>query len=126
MSDRLVEIKKKLEKYGQEHLLMFYDKMDPEEQKELLNKIENINFDLMENLYKNANKTADFKKEIIEPVEYVEKAKLTSAEKNMYEQKGIEAIKKGKYAVVTMAGGQGTRLRTQRTKRNVWFRVGFS
>lgn len=119
MGDRLTEIKKKLEKYGQEHLLMFYDKMDTEEQKELLNKIDQIDFELMENLYKNANKTADFKKEVIEPAEYVEKAKLTSAEKNMYEQKGIEAIKKGKYAVVTMAGGQGTRLRTQRTKRNV-------
>jgi putative uridylyltransferase len=104
MGDRLEEIKKKLEKYGQEHLLMFYDKMNADEQKELLNKIENIDFKLMDNLYKNAKKTADFKKEVIEPVEYVEKSKLTSAERKMYEQKGIEAIKKGKYAVVTMAG----------------------
>ncbi len=110
MDKRLTEIKKKLEKYGQEHLLMFYDKMNLEEQKQLLNKIENIDFELMENLYKNANQVPDLKKEIIEPVEYVEKAKLTSAEKNMFEQKGIEAIRKGKYAVVTMAGGQGTRL----------------
>ena len=30
MSERLEEIKKKLEKYGQEHLLMFYDKMNEE------------------------------------------------------------------------------------------------
>lgn len=110
MDKRFTEIKKKLEKYGQEHLLMFYDKMNLEEQKQLLNKIENIDFELMENLYKNANQVPDLKKEIIEPVEYVEKAKLTSAEKNMFEQKGIEAIRKGKYAVVTMAGGQGTRL----------------
>ncbi len=110
MSDRLDEIKKKLEKYNQKHLLMFYDKMSEEEKKELLNKIENIDFELMQDLYKNANQVPDLKKEIIEPVEYVEKAKLTSAEKNMFEQKGIEAIRKGKYAVVTMAGGQGTRL----------------
>lgn len=112
MKERLEEIKKKLEKHGQEHLLMFYDKMNEDEQKELLNKIEQIDFQLMESLYKNANKTADFKKEVIEPVEYIEKTKLTVSEKNIYEQKGIEAIKKGKYAVVTMAGGQGTRLRT--------------
>ena len=112
MKDRLTEIKKNLENFKQEHLLMFYDKMNEEEQNQLLDKIEQIDFPLMENLYQNANKKADFKKEVIEPVEYIEKAKLTVAEKNMYEQKGIEAIKKGKYAVVTMAGGQGTRLRS--------------
>ena len=52
MSDRLDEIKKKLEKYNQKHLLMFYDKMSEEEKKELLNKIENIDFELMQDLYK--------------------------------------------------------------------------
>lgn len=112
MNHRLDEIKKKLEKYGQEHLLMFYDKMNEEEQKELLNKIENIDFDLMEKLYKNAQKPADFENNIIEPVEYVEKSKLTSAEKKMYKQKGIEAIKSGKYAVVTMAGRSRNKIRT--------------
>ena len=109
MSDRLTKIKQKLEKYHQEHLLMYYDKMGEEEKKELLNKIENIDFDLMENLYKHAKKPVDLENSIIEPVEYVEKAKLTIAERNMYEQKGIEAIKKGKYAVVTMAGRTGNK-----------------
>ena len=110
MDKRLEEIKKKLKKYDQEHLLMFYDKMDDEEKENLLNKIENIDFELMKNLYKNAKNSGDFGNAVIEPVDYVEKAKLTSAEKKLYEQKGIEAIRKGKYAVVTMAGGQGTRL----------------
>lgn len=110
MRDRLTEMKEKLKKYHQEHLLMFYDKMEETEQQELLNQIEKIDFELMENLYKNAKKPIGFEDAVIEPAEYVEKAKLTSAEKKMYEQKGIEAIKKGKYAVVTMAGGQGTRL----------------
>lgn len=110
MDDRLTKIKNKLQQYDQEHLLMFYDQMGEEQQNELLNKIENIDFKLMESLYKNANKNTDLKKEVIEPVDYIEKAKLTTAERNIYEQKGIEAIKKGKYAVVTMAGGQGTRL----------------
>ena len=34
MSDRLTKIKQKLEKYHQEHLLMYYDKMGEEEKKE--------------------------------------------------------------------------------------------
>ena len=41
------EIKKKLKQYNQEHLLMYYDKMNKEEQTDLLNKIENIDFNLM-------------------------------------------------------------------------------
>ncbi len=110
MGDRLAEIKQKLKKYHQEHLLMFYDKMEENEKQELLNQIEKIDFELMDNLYKNAQKPVGFENAVIEPAEYIEKAKLTVAERNMYEQKGIEAIKKGKYAVVTMAGGQGTRL----------------
>ena len=42
------------------------------------------------------------KNSVIEPVEYVEKSKLTASERKIYEQRGIEVIKKGKYAVVTM------------------------
>ena len=37
---------------------------------------------------------------------------LSNEEKNHYKNLGIEEIKKGKLAAVTMAGGQGTRLRT--------------
>ena len=44
------------------------------------------------------------------PIEHVDKSKLPVSEKEMYEKKGIEAIKYNKFAVVTMAGGQGTRL----------------
>ena len=40
----------------------------------------------------------------------VEKEKMSKEEKEKYDQIGIEKIKEGKLAVVTMAGGQGTRL----------------
>ena len=110
MDKKLEEIKKKLKKYGQEHLLQKYEEMDEEAKKELLNQIENIDFDLMKDLYEKTQKPIDLGNISIEPIEHVDKAKLTSNEREMYEKKGIEAIKYNKLAVVTMAGGQGTRL----------------
>ena len=110
MDKKLEEIKKKLKKYDQEHLLQKYEEMDEESREELLNQIENIDFDLMKDLYKKTQSPVDLGKVTIEPIEHVDKSKLTATEREMYEKKGIEAIKYNKLAVVTMAGGQGTRL----------------
>ena len=110
MNEELKKVKEKLKKYHQEHLLMKYDEKSEEEKKELLRQIENIDFDLMNELYEQATKPVDLKKDLIEPIEHVDKSKLTASEKEMYEKKGIEAIKYNKLAIVTMAGGQGTRL----------------
>ena len=110
MNEELEKVKEKLKKYHQEHLLMKYDEKTEEEKRELLDQIENIDFDLMKELYEQATKPVDLKKDLIEPIEHVDKSKLTAGEKDMYEKKGIEAIKYNKLAVVTMAGGQGTRL----------------
>lgn len=110
MDEKLEKIKKKLKKYGQEHLLQKYDEMEPQLQEELLEQIENIDFDLMKELYEKAQKPVDLGEVTVEPIEHVDKSKLTASEREMYEKKGIEAIKYNKLAVVTMAGGQGTRL----------------
>ena len=110
MKNELKNVKQVLKQYGQEHLLLKYDEMNEEEKNELLDQINNIDFDLMKELYENAKKPVTHDDVTIEPIEHVDKAKLTAAEKEMYEKKGIEAIKYNKLALVTMAGGQGTRL----------------
>ena len=46
----------------------------------------------------------------ISSIEYVDKSKLSKEEYNIYYEIGKKEIELGKYAVVTMAGGQGTRL----------------
>ena len=43
-------------------------------------------------------------------INYVDKSKLSKEEYNKYYELGRKEIEEGKYAVVTMAGGQGTRL----------------
>ena len=110
MDKKLEKVKEKLKKFGQEHLLQKYEEMDAEKKEELLNQIENIDFNLMKSLYEKTQKKVDLKEVTIEPIEHVDKSKLTSTEREMYEKKGVEAIKYNKLAVVTMAGGQGTRL----------------
>jgi len=107
---KLVELKKKLKEYGQEHLLLYYDKMSAKQKEELLNQINNIDLKLMKELYDSTSKTLDLTDVVVEPIEHVDKAQMPVADRLNYEEKGIDAIKEHKFAVVTMAGGQGTRL----------------
>ena len=102
--------KELLKKNNQEHLLLYYDKLDDEKKEELLDQILSINYDLAKQLYKSAKEEVSFEDMTIEPIEYIDKSKLTVDETKKYEEIGAEAIKANKYAVVTMAGGQGTRL----------------
>ena len=107
MEEKYEAAKKILEKYGQEHLLNGYDKLDEMKKVELLNQILTIDFAQIQELYKNVDKTVDLKTAKIEPIEFVEKDKITD---DKYEKRGLEIIKQNKLAAVTMAGGQGTRL----------------
>lgn len=109
MENNTEEIKWKLKKYGQEHLLRFYDEFDEKNKKKLLNQIENIDFELMNSLYNSTKKSNNQDDAKIEPIEYMDKYKLNELYKE-YEEIGKKAIKAGKLAAVTMAGGQGTRL----------------
>ena len=118
MSEDLEEAKTILKKYQQEHLLNHYEKLDDIHKKKLLEQIKNIDFELMRSLYENLKKEEKTNKDEITPIDYLDKFKLGDKFK-YYEDIGKKAIKEGKLAVITMAGGQGTRLRTFRTKRNI-------
>ena len=97
-----------LKKYGQEHLLNHFDTLDEDKKEELLKQIESIDFEMVNSLYKNADKI-DTSGDEISHMEYSDKFKLNGKYKD-YEDIGRKTIKEGKLAVVTMAGGQGTRL----------------
>lgn len=110
MEKQYEKIKEKLIKYNQEQLLVNYENMNNEDKEKLLKEIDNIDFNLMKNLYKNAQKELDFKDEKIESIDCTEKDRMPKEEKEKYDKIGTDKIKSGKLAVVTMAGGQGTRL----------------
>ena len=102
MDNTLEEAKAILKKYNQEHLLNGYEKLEEKKQKQLLNQIMNIDFELIKSLYDNTKKENSTNDDKIEPMEYLDKYKLNDKYK-YYENIGKQAIKEGKLAAVTMA-----------------------
>ena len=115
MEESLDTIRKTLRKYSQEHLLNEYEKLDGIKQKQLLEQIENTDFELINSLYNNTQKEIATQDSQIAPIEYLDKDKLNGYYKS-FQETGEKAIRAGKLAAVTMAGGQGTRLGHQGPK----------
>ena len=114
--DRKQDAIELLKEYNQEHIIRFLDKLDKEKQEELIKQIHRIDFHQITELYNNTKKEIEFKESKIEPLKYLDKAKLTDRQRKTFDELGVASIKSGEYAVVTMAGGQGTRLGHQGPK----------
>lgn len=108
--DREKEAIDKLKEYGQNHIVNILEKLDETKKQELIEQINKIDFHQMMELYQNTKKEIEFKEGKIEPVPYLDKAKLTKEQREEFDKLGEEVVKNNQYAVVTMAGGQGTRL----------------
>ena len=115
MDENLETIRKTLKKYSQEHLLNEYERLDEIKQKQLLEQIQHTDFELINSLYKNTKKDIETHDSQITPIEYLDKDKLNGYYKG-FQETGEKAIRSGKLAAVTMAGGQGTRLGHQGPK----------
>lgn len=109
MEEKMQLIMKTLKKYSQEHLLNGYDKLPETKQKKLLEQIEDTDFELINSLYNKTKNAVEISESQITPIEYLDKSKLKGEYKE-FQETGEKAIKNGKLAAVTMAGGQGTRL----------------
>jgi len=99
-----------LNSYNQTHIVNLLKKLDEVKKQELLEQIDKIDFGQIMELYDNTKKEIEIKENKIEAIGYLDKAKLTKEQKDEFDKLGEEIIKNGEYAVVTMAGGQGTRL----------------
>ena len=73
MKHNIEEIKRKLKKYNQEHLLNFYDSLEESKKEKILDQIDKIDFELINSLYnktKNNNENGSAK---IEPISFIDK-----------------------------------------------------
>ena len=89
MEDKYLLVKEKLTKYNQEHLLKFYNELTDEEKGNLLEDILKIDFEQVQNLFEETKKKDKFKNDIIEPIEYIDKEKMTKEEINYYNRNYI-------------------------------------
>ena len=108
--DKNEEIIKLLKEYNQEHIIKLLNKLEGKQKEDLIEQLRNIDFHQITELYENTKKEIDLKENEIESISYLDKEKLTKNEKGIFDNLGEKVIVSGHYAVVTMAGGQGTRL----------------
>lgn len=90
-----------------DQLLEFFRQTQKNNTIETINKLD---LALLHKLYEVATSDKMRDNDKIEPIEYIDKSKLSNEDIEKYTKIGTEVILKNQYAVVTMAGGQGTRL----------------
>lgn len=101
-----------LKEHNQEQLLRYYEELSDEGKMKLLSQIEKVDWSLLDMVKEHGT---DAVRGVIKPLDAVE---ITEIEKNKeaYYQTGLEAIKAGKVGAVLLAGGQGTRLGSDKPK----------
>ena len=102
--------KQKLKDLNQEHIITWMDKLPDDEKNKLANQVLNLNIEQVVDLYNNLNKTFEIGNKKIEKISAIDIEKLSKEDFEKYKNTGIDVIKNNQYAVITMAGGQGTRL----------------
>ncbi|MBP5312704.1 MAG: NADP-dependent isocitrate dehydrogenase [Clostridia bacterium] len=110
--DKYSELLDITKKYGQEHLLKYWDVLDGEGRDKLYASIKSVDFEKSFNALSKTGSGAgeDISEDDIRPISVIEKPSENTAEYKAYHDKGIEVIKAGGVIAVTMAGGQGSRL----------------
>ena len=106
MSMTLEQVKEKLAKYGQEHLLKYYDELSAEEKQALLVQIEATDMSVLDACH---HREEIAQKGVITPLAAMQLDEI-EAGREQFTAVGLEAIREGKVGAVLLAGGMGTRL----------------
>ena len=106
------QAKEKLAKYGQLHVLKFWDELSEEERAQLLEQIDQTDFSIL----KYAGESSEgIKHGEITPLGAMEIPEI-EAKREHFTRIGLEAIRAGKVGAVLLAGGMGTRLGSDHPK----------
>ena len=93
----------KLKKYGQEHVLKYYDELLDEQRNTLIEQIDRTDFTVI------GQAAETGKRGTIAPIKAMTIPEIDMG-RERFERIGMEAVKAGKLGAVLLAGGMGTRL----------------
>jgi UDP-N-acetylglucosamine/UDP-N-acetylgalactosamine diphosphorylase len=99
--------------HGQEHLVQFWDDLDPRQRQSLAEQIRAIDFDLIERLYRQPDRSreiGDLADRSTEPPTFCLGQRTNRFSPEEARQRGAEALEQGRIGAMLVAGGQGTRL----------------
>ena len=102
----------KLSAVGQEHVLKYYEELSGDQQKELLDQIDNTDFSVLASL---KEKGEAGRRGEITPLAAMQLSQIREKEQE-FRKAGLDAIQKGKVGAVLLAGGMGTRLGSDNPK----------
>lgn len=108
----LEQARQKAAKYGQEHILKYYEELSEEEKQALLEQIEATDMSILEACRHREELT---KKGRITPLAAMQLEEI-QANRSHFTETGLEAIRRGKVGAVLLAGGMGTRLGSDNPK----------
>lgn len=111
-------IREQLEKYGQEHLLKYWNELNEEQRQHLKTDIDELDFDEVNEFFKRATQsleddgsvTLDDRLQPIPDSQVLSIARTTKDVLEKYNLEGLTQIAASHVGVLLMAGGQGTRL----------------
>lgn len=109
LKDRFAAAYASAKAYGQEHLLAFYQDLPPQGQQALLTQLERLPYKELAALFA-LTKTPPEEPAVYKPLPATDKTLLTPGQQKIYIAQGEALLSAGAFAVVTLAGGQGTRL----------------
>lgn len=116
------EIRERLEKFGQVHLLKYWDEISEEQRRQLKCDIEDLKE--LSSFFERANASLseqngeklDNRLQPIPESQFLSVSHTSEAERREYEEIGLQQVAAGHVGVLLMAGGQGTRLGSQNPK----------
>lgn len=101
---------KKLKKYNQNGIINLLNVLSNKEKEKLYKQVIELDFKRIDKLYNELTQKEKASSDNIEEIVALNKDKLPKEELDKFNKLGEEIIKNNSYALVTMSGGQGTRL----------------
>lgn len=110
------DLRNNLGKYGQEHVLRYWDSLTDIEKEELMLDINEINFETVLSDFKKVTANMKDDEKLDRDIKPVPSSLFGGVDRSpeedvkSYNEEGLRLISESKVAVLVLAGGQGTRL----------------